>query len=81
MDRTDTEIAQFVLTWAPYGWPPADRIFVEFGMSAARLRQRCLQIVAAASRGTAGLAPEQARLVYWLAETLRKGPVVSRITV
>ena len=62
MDRTDRQIAQFVIMWAPFGWPPAEKTFVEFGMSSERLHRRCIEIIALAQR-TRELAPDEKALV------------------
>ncbi len=45
LDRFDRDLLSFVVSWAPYGGPPDNECFVEFGMSADRLRQRCVQVV------------------------------------
>lgn len=45
LDRFDRDLLTFVLSWAPYGGPPDNECFVEFGMSAERVRQRCVEVV------------------------------------
>jgi hypothetical protein len=45
LDLFDRDLLAFLLSWAPYGGPPDSECFVEFGMSAARLRERCVQVV------------------------------------
>lgn len=45
MDRFDRQIAEFVATWEPYGWPPADQTLVEFGMTSRRFYECCVQIL------------------------------------
>ena len=71
MDRTDRQIAQFVVMWAPYGWPPADRTWVEFGMSSERLHVRCIEIIGAARR-TRELAPDERELVGQLVSIMMR---------
>lgn len=45
LDRFDRDLLAFLLSWAPYGGPPENECFVEFGMSAKRLQERCVQVV------------------------------------
>jgi hypothetical protein len=45
LDRFDRDLLVFWLSWAPYGGPPADECFVEFGMSIERVRERCMEVV------------------------------------
>lgn len=45
LDRFDRDLLAFVLSWAPYGGPPDDECFVEFGMNADRVHERCIQVV------------------------------------
>jgi hypothetical protein len=45
LDRFDRDLLVFILSWAPYGGPPDNECFVEFGMSAERVRERCMQVV------------------------------------
>jgi len=45
LDRFDRDLLVFILSWAPYGGPPDNECFVEFGMSAERVRERCVQVV------------------------------------
>lgn len=40
MDATDRHLLRFVLSWAPYGNPPADQAFCEFGMTLQVLLER-----------------------------------------
>jgi hypothetical protein len=54
LDRFDHDLLAFVLSWAPYGGPPADECFVEFGMSPGRVHERCLQVVCTARPGDFG---------------------------
>jgi len=48
LDRFDRDLLTFVLSWAPYGGPPDNECFVEFGMSADRVRERCMEVVCGA---------------------------------
>jgi|1186.fasta_scaffold00633_4 hypothetical protein len=48
LDRFDHDLLVFVLSWAPYGAPPGDECFVEFGMSPDRVHERCMQVVCTA---------------------------------
>jgi hypothetical protein len=48
LDRFDRDLLTFMLSWAPYGGPPNDKCFVEFGMDAERVRERCMQVVCTA---------------------------------
>ena len=48
LDRFDRDLLTFVLSWAPYGGPPDSECFVEFGMNAERVRERCLEVVCTA---------------------------------
>jgi hypothetical protein len=48
LDRFDRDLLAFVLSWAPYGGPPGNECFVEFGMSTERVRERCMEVVCAA---------------------------------
>jgi hypothetical protein len=45
MDRFEREILDFIRSWAPYGGPPADEVWTEFGMSHDQLMDRVQQIV------------------------------------
>ena len=45
LDRFDRDLLAFLLSWAPYGGPPDNECFVEFGMNAERLRERCVHVV------------------------------------
>ena len=45
LDRFDRDLLAFLLSWAPYGGPPENECFVEFGMSIDRVRERCAQVV------------------------------------
>jgi hypothetical protein len=56
------DIVQCARIWVPFGGPPADEIFVRFGMSQARFTERLWQIL-----GDIGGDPEivcQLRTVY-----------------
>jgi len=79
MDPVDRQIAEYVVTWAPYGWPPADKTFVEFGMTSQRLHERCSDIVAALRPSKGTRTPEQ-NLVLELAGALRRPHIVRRTT-
>ena len=48
LDRFDRDLLAFVLSWAPYGGPPDDECFVEFGMSIDRVHEHCMQLVCTA---------------------------------
>jgi hypothetical protein len=48
LDRFDRDLLAFMLSWAPYGGPPANECFVEFGMSIDRVRERCMEVVCTA---------------------------------
>lgn len=48
LDRFDRDLLVFWLSWAPYGGPPTDECFVEFGMDVERVRERCMQVVCSA---------------------------------
>jgi hypothetical protein len=48
LDRFDRDLLVFTLSWAPYGGPPENECFVEFGMNVDRVRERCLEVVCAA---------------------------------
>ncbi|WP_213575837.1 hypothetical protein [Rhodococcus sp. USK13] len=71
MNRTDRQIAQFVVMWAPFGWPPEDKAFVEFGLTSERLYARCIEIIAVARRNH-DLAHEEKTLVSRLAAVLMR---------
>jgi hypothetical protein len=45
LDRFDRDLLAFLLSWAPYGGPPDNECFVEFGMNAERLHERCVHVV------------------------------------
>ncbi|WP_350246598.1 hypothetical protein RBB84_19685 [Rhodococcus sp. D-6] len=78
MDKADRHLVEHVLVWDPYGWPPADRTFVKFGMTPQRLFERCLQIVSAA-RYNRGLSPQEVAQVGQLARAVaRHRPMKSR---
>jgi hypothetical protein len=51
LERIDRQLLTFVLNWAPYGGPPEDECFLEFGMAAHRVRERCVEIVCASPSG------------------------------
>jgi len=48
LDRFDRDLLAFMLSWAPYGGPPENECFVEFGMSTDRVRERCMEVVCGA---------------------------------
>lgn len=48
LDRFDRDLLTFILSWAPYGGPPNDECFVQFGMDVERVRERCMQVVCTA---------------------------------
>src|SRR5690242_18544761 len=48
LDRFDRDLLSFMVSWAPYGGPPDNECFVEFGMSADRVRERCVHVVSTA---------------------------------
>ena len=48
LDRFDRDLLAFTLSWAPYGGPPENECFVEFGMSTDRVRERCMEVVCTA---------------------------------
>lgn len=48
LDRFDRDLLVFVLSWAPYGGPPENECFVEFGMNGDRVRERCMEVVCTA---------------------------------
>lgn len=48
LGRFDRDLLTFWLSWAPYGGPPADECFVEFGMAIERVRECCMQVVCTA---------------------------------
>jgi hypothetical protein len=48
LGRFDRDLLAFWLSWAPYGGPPADECFVEFGMDIERARECCMQVVCTA---------------------------------
>jgi hypothetical protein len=54
LDRFDRDLLAFWLSWAPYGGPPADECFVEFGMDTERVRERCMQVVCMAPAANYG---------------------------
>jgi hypothetical protein len=41
----DTAILEFACRWLPYGGPPADEIWVGFGMTMPRYEQRLAKIL------------------------------------
>jgi hypothetical protein len=45
LDRFDRDLLSFMVSWAPYGGPPDNECFVEFGMSAEEIHQRCVHVV------------------------------------
>ena len=49
MDRFDRDILDFVRSWAPYGGPPTDEIWAEFGMTRKQLFDR-LDVIISAER-------------------------------
>lgn len=69
MNPFDRQIAEYVVTWEPYGWPPADQTLVEFGMSSGRLRERCVQIIVDVHRDR-DREPYEAELISTLARSL-----------
>ena len=78
MDKSDRHLIEHVLMWEPYGWPPADQTFVEFGMTPQRLFERCAQILNAA-RYNRGFSPQEVALIGRLAQALvRHRPMKSR---
>jgi hypothetical protein len=45
LDRFDRDLLAFILSWEPYGGPPENECFVEFGMSGDRVRERCMEVL------------------------------------
>jgi hypothetical protein len=45
MDTNERHVLRYVLSWAPYGGPPADETFIEFGITTSVLRERFSRIV------------------------------------
>lgn len=45
MDTNARHVLRYVLSWAPYGGPPADDTFIEFGVTTSVLRERFSGIV------------------------------------
>jgi hypothetical protein len=54
LDRFDRDLLAFILSWAPYGGPPENECFVEFGMSSDRVRERCMEVVCTAQASEFG---------------------------
>jgi len=50
LDSFDGAIIDFVLTWAPYGGPPADEVLPRFGIPSAQLPERVREIACIALR-------------------------------
>jgi hypothetical protein len=71
LDRFDRDLLTFMLSWAPYGGPPTDECFVEFGMDAERVRERCMQVVCTARPANFGDAD---RCLLLSASRLLLGP-------
>ncbi|WP_137147305.1 hypothetical protein [Mycolicibacterium sp. CR10] len=46
LDRFDRDLLQFALNWAPYGGPPTDELFSEFGIPSRQLVPRIRAIAA-----------------------------------
>lgn len=44
LDSFDRQIVRFMIAWAPYAGPPDEECIPEFGLSAADLRERCVEI-------------------------------------
>lgn len=51
LERLDRHLLMFALRWAPYGEPPEDECFTEFGMTAPRVREACVRIACTAPPG------------------------------
>jgi hypothetical protein len=47
LDRFDRDLLHFAIVWAPYGGPPDDQTFAEFGIKPALLRARVHALAAA----------------------------------
>ncbi|MDH6291292.1 DUF3263 domain-containing protein [Rhodococcus opacus] len=45
MNKFDEAILEFARRWLPYGGPPPDEIWVEFGMSTHRYEHRLLSML------------------------------------
>lgn len=45
LDKFDRDLLKFALLWAPYGGPPADELFPEFGITSQQLVPRIRAIV------------------------------------
>jgi hypothetical protein len=63
VDVQDRRLLEFVLAWAPYGGPPADEIFCEFGCSRTRLDEQFQQIMTAVVDQLTSLPRADRRLV------------------
>jgi hypothetical protein len=71
LDRFDRDLLTFMLSWAPYGGPPENECFVEFGMTVDRVRERCLEVICTARAAEYGDAERS--LLFRTAQLL--GPI------
>jgi hypothetical protein len=46
-DRFERDILEYLRSWAPYGGPPTDEVWTEFGMTRDELVERAQLIIAA----------------------------------
>lgn len=63
MDGYDRSIIEFVLSWAPYGGPPAGETFCQFGITTEILRLRFISTVSAHAAQRRALSGHDIRLI------------------
>jgi hypothetical protein len=68
LERFDRHLLTFMLWWAPFGGPPEDECFVEFGMKASRVREHCMQILRSSPAGV--YSPSDHRLLVGVLQML-----------
>lgn len=63
MDKFDRQVLRFVLAWLPYGRPPAEEIFCEFGVDANRLSELFTSALGDAVARTQALSRDDRQLL------------------
>lgn len=68
LERFDRHLLAFTIKWAPFGGPPEDECFVEFGMNASRVREHCMWILRNSPAGV--YSPADHRLLICVLQML-----------
>jgi hypothetical protein len=68
---------EMFVAWAPYGGPPEDEVWIEFGMSRARMADKVAELVDKCFRDF--VPPEDRLLLLTARRELHPSPLVSGV--